>query len=512
MTDQTTGWNLKEIRKTSWNTVFCKGAKPWLILVTVCFLFAFLGASNSSQASVVNSVDSLTGGEKDLLPHNIDYLKDYLANSSLAETFPFLRSETVLSMIDSLSRSVTWIVRLLALNQAYYERNPGEVLVNIFLAVLLTAAVHFLFENVIVIGQCRFAMENRQQKAVRFRRILSPFHKNNLGNLIRVSLLYHGTLLLWGFTIIGGIYKAYQYRMVPYILAENPAVRWKDAKKLSAEMTRGYKWKMFCAELSYLYMWLLRIIPVVGLLTAVPLQTQLVAEFYFRLRKNAADEKGLLIEDAFALPAFVAGEREDDFLPAYRLADINMKPAHPEEKRRFPYNIREIIVMFFAFCLVGYLWEVGLHLVEDHMFVNRGTMYGPWLPIYGVGGVSIILLLDRFKKKPVRTFFIAVLLCAVLEYLTSFLLDYLFNSSYWDYKTMFMNINGRICLAGLLAFGIGGMAGVYLVGPAISRSLSHASKKTQWIICAVLCLAFAADLICCMIFGFNAGSGVGGNI
>ncbi len=99
-------------------------------------------------------------------------------------------------------------------------------------------------------------------------------------------------------------------------------------------------------------------------------------------------------------------------------------------------------------------------------------MYGPWIPIYGFGGVFIVFLLDRFRKDKGKVFVLGIVLCAVLEYITSFILDFMFNSSYWDYKSEFLNINGRICFSGLIAFGIGGMAAVYFVAPAIGNFLS----------------------------------------
>ena len=49
--------------------------------------------------------------------------------------------------------------------------------------------------------------------------------------------------------------------------------------------------------------------------------------------------------------------------------------------------------MFFGFCLVGWLWEVTLHLITHGEFVNRGMLHGPWLPIYGGGVVMIAVLL-----------------------------------------------------------------------------------------------------------------------
>ena len=105
-----------------------------------------------------------------------------------------------------------------------------------------------------------------------------------------------------------------------------------------------------------------------------------------------------------------------------------------------------------------------------------------------------------------------MLVCAILEYIGSFALEFMFNSSYWDYKEMFMNVNGRICLAGLMAFGVGGLFGVYIAGPAISRFVDRFSKRTQVIVAAVLGALFVTDIICCVLFGFNAGASVGGKI
>ena len=50
-------------------------------------------------------------------------------------------------------------------------------------------------------------------------------------------------------------------------------------------------------------------------------------------------------------------------------------------------------LFFFTFSFAGWLWEVLLHVFTDHAVVNRGVLYGPWLPIYGFGGVLIVLLL-----------------------------------------------------------------------------------------------------------------------
>ena len=262
-------WNIQAIRRESWSTTFRKGWRAWFMLVVVCFIFAFIGASNASQATFVDSADQLIGAQDDLLPGNIDYLKAYIVETPLVKNVPFITSELALAVIDSLSKSVTWVVRLLAVNLAYFERNPGEVIANMVLAALITTIGHFFIQNVIALGLDRYAMENRFQRQVPLRRTLALFHKANIWNLMRVMVLYRLTLILWSFTIVGGVYKFYQYSMVPYILAENPAASWREAKKLSARMTEGYKWKSFLAYLSYFYIWPLKAVPVAGLLIAV---------------------------------------------------------------------------------------------------------------------------------------------------------------------------------------------------------------------------------------------------
>ena len=103
------------------------------------FIFAFIGSSNSSQVSFVDTADQLIGTENDLLPGNIDILKEYIVNAPFVKNVPFITSDFALGVLDSLTKSVTWVVRLLAVNRAYFERNPGEVIAGMALAALLAA-------------------------------------------------------------------------------------------------------------------------------------------------------------------------------------------------------------------------------------------------------------------------------------------------------------------------------------------------------------------------------------
>ena len=93
-------------------------------------------------------------------------------------------------------------------------------------------------------------------------------------------------------------------------------------------------------------------------------------------------------------------------------------------------------------------------------------LYGPWLPIYGSGGIMILLLLKKLRTNPVKEFFSAVLLCGIIEYMTSWYLEITNDGmKWWDYSGYLLNLNGRVCAEGLIVFGIGAMFTVYFAAP-----------------------------------------------
>ncbi|MBQ0058558.1 MAG: DUF975 family protein [Lachnospiraceae bacterium] len=172
------------------------------------------------------------------------------------------------------------------------------------------------------------------------------------------------------------------------------------------------------------------------------------------------------------------------------------------------YSVCSLILIFFTICFGGWLWEVSIHLVKDGVFVNRGILHGPWLPIYGTGVVMILLILNKLRKNPFVQFASAIVLCGCLEYFTSYYLEVTHNGmKWWDYTGYFININGRVCAEGLLVFGLGGVAAVYLLAPLLDTSFRRIPVKKAAVICLVLMLIFTADQIYSSKHP-NAGKGV----
>lgn len=172
------------------------------------------------------------------------------------------------------------------------------------------------------------------------------------------------------------------------------------------------------------------------------------------------------------------------------------------------YTIIEYIYIFFFFAIAGWIWECSLYLIRDHVLVNRGTKYGPWVPIYGYGGILVILLLYRFRHSKVRVFAYGIIISTVFEYLTSVILEYGLGVIYWDYTDDFLNFQGRISLVSSLAFGVFSLCGTYLFAPAAVWLSQRLSPKPRKIVAIVLCCLYGLDILACAIFGFNPASGV----
>ena len=160
------------------------------------------------------------------------------------------------------------------------------------------------------------------------------------------------------------------------------------------------------------------------------------------------------------------------------------------------YSIWSLIMLFFIFSITGWIWEVALHIIVDGEFVKRGVLYGPWLPIYGFGGVLILTVLNKFRTRPLLQFLTIILLCGTIEYFTSVYLETMYNGQrWWDYSGYFLNLHGRICAEGLLVFGLGGIAIVYIFAPLLDNLIKKIDRKKLIIVCCILLSIYIIDNI-----------------
>ena len=134
-------------------------------------------------------------------------------------------------------------------------------------------------------------------------------------------------------------------------------------------------------------------------------------------------------------------------------------------------------------------------------------LIGPYCPIYGSGAL-IMLLIYPYKDHIFVCFILSLVLCSVLEYIVSFIMEKMFKIRWWDYSNDAFNINGRICLRNAIAFGALGVLFTRFIYPWYISVIDKFSNQTILTISITLFIITIIDLF----ISFNAMSKIKGII
>ena len=127
---------------------------------------------------------------------------------------------------------------------------------------------------------------------------------------------------------------------------------------------------------------------------------------------------------------------------------------------------------FILYSFVGWVYESILCSIKERKLINRGFLTGPIIPVYGVGAVASIALLQHCTENIFILFFIAVFLMGTIEYVTGFLLETLFHKKWWDYSNHRYNLQGRVCLQSVLVFGAMAVCNVRFLHPIAAMTFN----------------------------------------
>ena len=153
------------------------------------------------------------------------------------------------------------------------------------------------------------------------------------------------------------------------------------------------------------------------------------------------------------------------------------------------------LLLFYIYSFIGWILEVFAKIKEKGKLVNRGFLIGPLCPIYGFGAVFMTIFLSSYDKNPFLLFLLAVFLCSLLEYFTSYILEIIFKARWWDYSNRKFNINGRICMATMIPFGVLALLMTYVLNPFIYDVLKNINASILNSIIIVVSIVFCADII-----------------
>ena len=157
-------------------------------------------------------------------------------------------------------------------------------------------------------------------------------------------------------------------------------------------------------------------------------------------------------------------------------------------------NYIDLILLFFFYSFVGWIVEVLEGIINNRGFINRGFLVGPICPIYGVSCISMLFLLKRYENDYIILFLLGMVICILIEYITSLILEKIFNTRWWDYSDHKINLNGRVCLETMLLFGISGILLIKVFNPLTNLGLNIIPNNIKAIIVIVLSIIILIDL------------------
>ena len=157
------------------------------------------------------------------------------------------------------------------------------------------------------------------------------------------------------------------------------------------------------------------------------------------------------------------------------------------------YDLSKIFLLFIIYSFLGWLMETVACFLSTKKFTNRGFLLGPCCPIYGFGVLLIVILLHKYQKDPLILFIMAIIICSLLEYITSWLMEIIFKNRWWDYSNRKFNINGRVCLIGAVVFGTLSLILIKLVHPLVLKMIGMMNDTLFHTIVIALAVIFITD-------------------
>lgn len=131
------------------------------------------------------------------------------------------------------------------------------------------------------------------------------------------------------------------------------------------------------------------------------------------------------------------------------------------------------LLYFILYSFGGWICECLYCSIPAKQLINRGFLSGPYCPIYGCGALLITCLLTPFINQPILVFILGLVITSSLEYITSWIMEVLFHTKWWDYSKRFLNINGRVCLKNSILFGLMSLVVMYIIHPVTTDVINE---------------------------------------
>lgn len=160
---------------------------------------------------------------------------------------------------------------------------------------------------------------------------------------------------------------------------------------------------------------------------------------------------------------------------------------------------KELTILFWVFIIgsiAGFIFEVTVVFFQKgHFELRQGLIYGPFIPVYGIGAMCYYIVLSKIKiKNKIQIFLITMILGGITEYLCSLIQEKAFGTISWDYSYLPFNINGRTSLLHCIYWGIGGVLYITYIDPFLNKMIDKTNIKAFDLITIILSIFIIFDI------------------
>lgn len=512
-------------------------------MIAVCFLCAVLTTAYTSSTSFLSLYNPQTTDHETaanfsegrsnamLLSNAVGQITDR-SRSRLFSYTPLNTAAVIFIDLYTNGKSLLFSA-LKAVNSLFDNRSHW---ISFFLSAGVAASLlyHIFIANIILVGERRFFLETRMFRRTSISKLFYLYKLRYVRNPAWVLFCRDLYQWLWNLTIAGGIIKHYEYSMIPFILAENPAISRKDVFLLSKRLMKGSKWRMFLLHFSFAGWRLLALstLGILGFLYVNPYVTGTDAELYMELRNHyircrMAGYKELNDSLLSLVPS------QDELLINKALYDDSQGPYTkisyfaPEQYPMFMFSVQPPMgtvkmpvradkqygflpgtFLFFCFAFLAWILEGFIHLVGNGVFLNLGFLFGPWLPMYALCALVLLVFIKKLINRPILTFLMTGAAYTIIKYAIYGLLNYVLHIARSVNTVYFLNMDGKALLGGAVFFAMTGCTFLYYLAPRWDSLFCRLPRWVQTGLCTMLWGLFIADLVYTG-FHINVFSGVG---
>ena len=161
----------------------------------------------------------------------------------------------------------------------------------------------------------------------------------------------------------------------------------------------------------------------------------------------------------------------------------------------YGYTWSQWLAFFYLYCFFGWCFESSYVSLHAKHFVNRGFLRGPVLPLYGSGGIMMLMISSVFPGQYVSMFFLGMICATVLEYVTGVVMERIFKVRYWDYSGKKFNFGGYICLESSIAWGVLTVIFTTVINKPVERWITGIRQDVLEILVIFITVIFIFDMI-----------------